>query len=102
MNPGLIILAGAGIAFYAHLAGLAYRSEVLRTKARYPNLPINSGDKAFFIVMAILWPLGWPASYTVLPPLRRYSAPGQLRERTRPDASRTDAWATAELKKRFR
>lgn len=98
MNPGLIILAGAGIAFYAHLAGLAYRSTLLRTKAMFPDLPIGTEDRRFLIFMAVWWPVTWPTSYLAYPSLRRLTRRTAKRSEVR--AARTDAWATAELIKR--
>jgi len=57
------------------LIGLASaRNILLRMKARWPSLPLEGVDVAFAVFLGgLLWPVGWPTSFTAgLPGLRSY------------------------------
>lgn len=81
-------LVALGLIGYAATAFGAYLNMALRRKRAQPGIVIESPDVALFTFLAVFWPVGWPA-FLFMEPVGSGS-------------TRTDAWATAELKKRAR
>lgn len=87
----LISLGVGAVILYIWAASATYKNMILRAKAKYPSLPIDTFDLVFIGTMAVLWPVGWSLSYTAMPSLKSYTRPKNHR------SLKTDAWATREL-----
>jgi hypothetical protein len=58
---------------YLVVGFLAIRSILLRMKAKWPKQPLDWADIAFAVVLGgLLWPIGWPTSFSVLPSLHYF------------------------------
>lgn len=94
----IIILA---LAAYVAIGALATRNTFLRTVAYrraqgYRHfVSLDGGDVAFITIMAgVLWPVGWPTSFTIYPALWVYKRRPKRGPR---DWDRVNRWVERKL-----
>jgi hypothetical protein len=81
------------LALYALIGFFTARNALLRMRASWSRSPLDRGDVAFAVIVAgVLWPVGWPTSFIVLPSLRSYKRKAAGRQ-----ASTVNDWAERTL-----